>query len=103
VPQFVHHLHVGLVRRRRDQHMHQTRVGIHTSVRLHSEAPRVAFLRLVPLIVQNQRLADTIRTLSSILSRQEAELRRFEAESPGITKLQRAVDGSIVLEDDDEP
>jgi DNA-binding NtrC family response regulator len=55
------------------------------------------------LIVENQRLADTVRTQRGILSRQEAELRRLETESPGITHLRLAPDGGIMLEEDDEP
>jgi DNA-binding NtrC family response regulator len=55
------------------------------------------------LVVENQRLADTVRTQRGILSRQEAELRRLETESPGITKLRLAADGGIMLEEDDEP
>ena len=54
------------------------------------------------LILENQRLADTVRTQRGILSRQDAELRRLEAESPGITKLRRAADGGIMLEEDDD-
>jgi two-component system probable response regulator PhcQ len=54
------------------------------------------------LILENQRLADTVRAQRQTLSRQEAELLRLEAESPGITKLRRAPDGGIWLEDDDE-
>jgi YesN/AraC family two-component response regulator len=54
------------------------------------------------LIVENQRLADTVRTQRGILSAQEAELRRLEAESPGITKLHRAADGGIMLEEDED-
>ena len=55
------------------------------------------------LIIENQRLADTVRTQRGILSRQEAELRRLEVESPGITHLRLAPDGGIMLDDDDEP
>lgn len=55
------------------------------------------------LIMENQRLADTVRVQQGILGRQEAELRRLEAESPGITKLRRAPDGGILLEGDDDP
>jgi two-component system probable response regulator PhcQ len=54
------------------------------------------------LILENQRLADTVRTQQSTLSRQERELKRLEVESPGITKLTRAADGGIVLDDADD-
>jgi DNA-binding NtrC family response regulator len=50
------------------------------------------------LILENQRLADTVRRQRNRLSRQEAELRRLEAESPGITRLKRAADGGILIE-----
>lgn len=49
------------------------------------------------LIVENERLANTVCKQRGALSRQEAELRRLEAESPGITKLRRSPDGGIYL------
>jgi two-component system probable response regulator PhcQ len=52
------------------------------------------------LQVENQRLADEVRHQQGIISRQELELRRLEAETPGITKVKRAPDGGILLEDD---
>jgi len=36
------------------------------------------------------------------ISRREAELRRLEAESPGITGLSVLPDGSIALDDDED-
>jgi two-component system probable response regulator PhcQ len=54
------------------------------------------------LLLENRRLADRIRTQQGRLSRQEAELRRLEAESPGITRLKRAPDGGIILDDEEE-
>lgn len=54
------------------------------------------------LVVENQRLADLVRVQRGTLSRHEAELRRLEEESPGITKLRRATDGGILLDDCEE-
>ena len=54
------------------------------------------------LIVENRRLADIVRKQHGRLSRHEAELRRLEAESPGITQLKFAPDGGIMLDDEDE-
>jgi len=53
------------------------------------------------LTIENRRLADIVRRQHGRLSRHEAELRRLEAESPGITKLKLAPDGGILLEDED--
>lgn len=52
------------------------------------------------LQVENQRLADEVRHQQGIISRQELELRRLEAETPGITKVKRTADGGILLDDD---
>lgn len=53
------------------------------------------------LLLENQRLADRLRVQEGKLSRHEAELRRLEEESPGITKLKRSEDGGIILDEDD--
>ena len=53
------------------------------------------------LILENKRLADTVREQRRTLSRQEAELLRLETESPGITKLRRDPDGGIWLDDEE--
>jgi two-component system probable response regulator PhcQ len=50
---------------------------------------------------ENKRLADMVRKQNSRLQRHEAELRRLEAASPGITTLKRSPDGGILIEDDD--
>jgi response regulator RpfG family c-di-GMP phosphodiesterase len=60
---------------------------------------RQAF-QLQRLQVENQRLADEVRHQQGIISRQELELRRLEAETPGITKVKRTPDGGILLDDD---
>ncbi len=53
------------------------------------------------LVLENQRLADTVRVQKGKLSRRELELRRLEAESPGITQVKWGPDGSIMLDDDE--
>lgn len=53
------------------------------------------------LLLENQRLADEVRAQRGIISRQEMELRRLEAESPGITKVSWGPDGSVLLDEDD--
>lgn len=50
--------------------------------------------------IENQRLADEVRYQRGVISRQELELRRLEAETPGITKVRRAPDGAVLLDDD---
>lgn len=58
-------------------------------------------LELQALQLENRRLADELREQQGIISRQELELRRLEAESPGITRVKRMPDGSVILDDDD--
>src|SRR5476649_701672 len=53
------------------------------------------------LSLDNQRLADLVQTKEASLIRQQTELSRLEAESPGITKIKRAPDGGILLDEDD--
>jgi two-component system probable response regulator PhcQ len=54
------------------------------------------------LAMENQRLAQVVRAQGASLIRHEAELSRLEAESPGITRINRAPDGGIILDEDDE-
>jgi len=54
------------------------------------------------LILENRRLADIVRKQYGKISRREAELRRLEAESPGITRLKLSPDGSILLDEDED-
>ena len=54
------------------------------------------------LVMENRRLADIVRKQYGKISRREAELRRLEAESPGITRLKLSPDGSILLDEDDD-
>ncbi|MEO8802260.1 MAG: response regulator [Rudaea sp.] len=53
------------------------------------------------LVQENLRLAHLVNEQQSSLSRQQAELLRLEEESPGITRIQFAEDGGIVLDEDD--
>lgn len=50
------------------------------------------------LIEENQRLADELRMMQGQLSQHELELRRLEAEYPGLTRIKRGADGSIDLD-----
>jgi DNA-binding NtrC family response regulator len=54
------------------------------------------------LVIENHRLADLVRKQYGKISRREAELRRLEAESPGITHLKLTADGQILIDDEDE-
>ncbi|MFI8743814.1 hypothetical protein ACIGKL_01465 [Pseudomonas sp. NPDC077186] len=58
-------------------------------------------LDLYMLRQENQRLLDQIKEQQSTLDLQEQELRRLEAERPGITRVRRDEDGSVLL--DEEP
>jgi YesN/AraC family two-component response regulator len=51
--------------------------------------------------LENQRLADLVRAQQREILRQRAELRRLEAQSPGITQLHISDDGGIVLSEAD--
>ena len=50
------------------------------------------------LILENCRLADQIRGQNGIISRQQIELARLEAETPGITRVRWTEDGGVLLE-----
>ena len=51
------------------------------------------------LLLENRRLADEIRSAHGIISRQQTELARLEAETPGITHVRWSEDGGVMLED----
>jgi response regulator RpfG family c-di-GMP phosphodiesterase len=51
------------------------------------------------LLVENQQLANEVRRQRGVISEQQAELERLELESPGITHVRWAEDGSVLLED----
>jgi two-component system, probable response regulator PhcQ len=54
-------------------------------------------LRFADLLQENQALAETVRIQQSKLRKQEAEFRRLEKESPGITKIDLDAEGMIDL------
>lgn len=54
------------------------------------------------LILENARLADTVRVQEGKLSLQEVAMKELEQRYPGITRINRAADGSIDLELDAE-
>jgi response regulator RpfG family c-di-GMP phosphodiesterase len=51
------------------------------------------------LILENRRLADAVRCAEGVISRQQIELARLEAETPGITRVRWSEDGGVLLED----
>ena len=55
-------------------------------------------LRERSLLLENQRLADELRASRGIIARQEAELRRLERESPGITRVNWDADGAVLVD-----
>ncbi len=50
------------------------------------------------LLLENRRLADEVRKQHGIISRQQVELERLEAETPGITRVRWSEDGGVLLE-----
>jgi len=54
-------------------------------------------LKVRDLQMENQRLADEVRQQRGVISLQELELLRLEAEMPGITKVRRTPDGGVIL------
>ncbi|MBS7660779.1 response regulator [Pseudomonas lalucatii] len=50
---------------------------------------------------ENQRLLTQLRAQQSALDRQQQELLRLETENPGLTRVLRDADGSILIEDSD--
>lgn len=56
-------------------------------------------LELKHILLENQRLADQVREQQALLKEQDAILRALEAEEPGITKVNWAPDGSIILDE----
>lgn len=53
------------------------------------------------LLLENQRLADEVRAQRGVISRQELALRRLEAETPGITKVNWGPNGEVLLDGED--
>jgi DNA-binding NtrC family response regulator len=63
---------------------------------------RVAIVQVLEhrdLLLENRRLANEVRAQRGIISRQQAELERLEAETPGITRVRWSEDGGVLLED----
>jgi two-component system probable response regulator PhcQ len=52
------------------------------------------------LQLENQRLANEVRHQQGVISLQELELLRLEAEVPGITKVRRRADGGVLLDEE---
>jgi len=51
------------------------------------------------LLLENRKLANEVRVQRGIISRQQADLEKLEAESPGITRVRWSEDGGVLLED----
>jgi two-component system probable response regulator PhcQ len=49
------------------------------------------------LALENRRLADELRKQSGIITKQQVELERLEAETPGITRVRWTEDGGVML------
>ncbi|MDQ6824657.1 MAG: response regulator [Candidatus Eremiobacteraeota bacterium] len=50
------------------------------------------------LLLENRQLANEVREQRGVISRQQLELDRLEAESPGITRVRWTQDGGVLLE-----
>ncbi len=53
------------------------------------------------VLLENKRLADQVRTQQAQLAEQKKILQKLEADSPGITQVRWAEDGSVILDEDD--
>lgn len=58
-------------------------------------------LELKWILQENKQLADQVRQQQARLNEQDAILKALEAEEPGITKVNWAPDGSIILDESD--
>lgn len=56
-------------------------------------------LELKRILQENKQLADQVRQQQARLNEQDAILKALEAEEPGITKVNWAEDGSIILDE----
>lgn len=54
------------------------------------------------LLLENQRLADELRTRRNQLHRRETELRRLEREHPGLARVNWGPDGEVLIDHDME-
>lgn len=53
------------------------------------------------ILLENRALANKVREQQKLLDEKEAIIKALEAEEPGITQVDWAEDGSIILEDQD--
>lgn len=53
------------------------------------------------ILLENRMLADKVRSQQILLDEKDAILKALEAEEPGITKVNWAEDGSIILDEQD--
>lgn len=53
------------------------------------------------LLLENKALADQVRAQQKLLAEKDAMIKALEDEEPGITKVNWAKDGSIILDDPD--
>lgn len=53
------------------------------------------------MLLENRALADQVRAQQKLLAEKEAMIKALEAEEPGITKVNWAEDGSIILDEQD--
>ena len=53
------------------------------------------------ILLENRALADQVRAQQKLLAEKDALIKALEAEEPGITKVNWAEDGSIILDDQD--
>jgi len=53
------------------------------------------------ILLENRALADQVRAQQALLDEKEAILRALEEEEPGITKVNWASDGSIIINEED--
>ena len=58
-------------------------------------------IALYQLKVENRRLRNDVDTQKAMLKPREQELLRLESENPGITRVQRDADGSVLISDHD--
>jgi hypothetical protein len=52
-------------------------------------------------LLENRALADQVRAQQKLLAEKDALIKALEKEEPGITKVNWAEDGSIILDDQD--
>lgn len=58
-------------------------------------------LALRRILLENRVLADQVRAQQKLLAEKDAMIKALEAEEPGITKVNWAEDGSIILDEQD--